>query len=76
MAKLILASCPPGGVVFDPFSGTGSACVTAKKLGRHYVGVEIDKDYCLVAAKRLMIADTDKRIQGYSDGCFRERNSV
>ena len=76
MAKLILASCPPGGVVFDPFSGTGSACVTAKKLGRHYVGVEIDRDYCLVAAKRLMLADTDKRIQGYSDGCFKERNSV
>ena len=75
MAKLILASCPPGGVVFDPFSGTGAACVTAKKLGRHYVGVEIDRDYCLIAAKRLRMADTDKHIQGYSDGCFKERNS-
>lgn len=76
MAKLILASCPPGGVVFDPFAGSGSACVTAKKLGRHYVGVEIDREYCLVAAKRLKMADTDKHIQGYSDGCFRERNST
>ena len=76
MAKLILASCPPGGIVFDPFAGSGSACVTAKKLGRHYVGVEIDMDYCLVAAKRLKMADADKRIQGYSDGCFRERNSL
>ena len=76
MAKLILASCPPGGIVFDPFAGSGSACVTAKKLGRHYVGVEIDMGYCLVAAKRLKMADTDKRIQGYSDGCFRERNSL
>lgn len=75
MAKLILASCPPGGVVFDPFAGSGSACVTAKKLGRHFVGVEIDRDYCLVAAKRLRMADSDKRIQGYEDGVFKERNT-
>ena len=75
MAKLILASCPPGGVVFDPFAGSGSACVTAKKLGRRYVGVEIDRGYCLVAAERLRMADDDKRIQGYEDGVFRERNT-
>ena len=74
MAKLILASCPPGGVVFDPFAGSGSACVTAKKLGRRYVGVEIDRGYCLLAAKRLRMADTDKRIQGYEDGVFKDRN--
>jgi site-specific DNA-methyltransferase (adenine-specific) len=76
MAKLILASCPPGGIVFEPFAGSGSACVTAKKLGRHYVGVEIDRDYCLVAAKRLRMADTDRRIQGYDGVYFRERNSL
>ena len=76
MAKLILASCPPGGVVFEPFAGSGSACVTAKKLGRHYVGVEIDRGYCLVAAKRLRIADTDRRIQGYDGVYFRERNCM
>ena len=76
MAKLILASCPEGGVVFDPFAGSGSACVTAKKLGRRYVGVEIDRGYCLLAAKRLELADTDKRIQGFSEGCFWERNSL
>ena len=75
MAKLILASCPPGGVVFEPFAGSGSACVTAKKLGRRYLGVEIDRDYCLVAAKRLLMADTDKRIQGYDGMHFKERNS-
>ncbi len=76
MAKLILASCPPGGIVFEPFAGSGSACVTAKKLGRHYVGVEIDRGYCLVAAKRLRMADTDKRIQGYDGVHFKERNSL
>ena len=76
MAKLILASCPEGGVVFDPFTGSGSACVTAKKLGRRYVGVEIDRGYCLLAAKRLALADTDKRIQGFSEGCFWERNTL
>lgn len=76
MAKLILASCPAGGVVFDPFAGSGSACVAARKLGRRYVGVEIDRDYCLLAAKRLEMAETDKRIQGYEDGCFWERNAL
>jgi len=76
MAKLILASCPEGGVVFDPFAGSGSACVTARKLGRRYVGVEIDRGYCLLAAKRLEMADKDKRIQGFSDGCFWERNAL
>lgn len=75
MAKLILASCPEEGMVFEPFAGSGSACVAARKLGRHYVGVEIDRQYCLLAAKRLAMAETDKTIQGYEDGVFWERNS-
>ena len=75
MAKLILASCPEGGIVFEPFAGSGSACVAARKLGRHYVGVEIDRQYCLLAAKRLEAAKTDKTIQGYDDGVFWERNA-
>lgn len=76
VAKLILASCPVGGVVFDPFLGSGTTSVVAKKLGRHYCGVEINEEYALLAAKRLRIAETDTEIQGYNDGVFWERNTL
>jgi len=76
MAKIILASSNEGGVVFDPFLGSGTTSVVAKKLGRHWVGVEIDRDYCLMAEKRLGIADDDASIQGYTDGVFWERNTL
>ncbi len=75
LAKLILASTSPGGLVFDPFLGSGTSAVTAKKLGRHFCGIEQDPEYCLWAAARLKRADTDTSIQGFSDGIFRERNS-
>jgi site-specific DNA-methyltransferase (adenine-specific) len=76
LAKLILASCPVGGMVFDPFLGSGTTSVVAKKLGRHYCGVELNEEYALLAEKRLALADTDKTIQGYSDGVFWERNTL
>ena len=75
-AKLILASSRPGDIVFDPFLGSGTASVVAKKLGRHYCGIEMNEEYCLLAQKRLNLADTDKTIQGYSDGVFWERNTA
>lgn len=76
VAKIILASTQAGDVVFDPFLGSGTTSVVSKKLGRKFVGVEIDKTYCLLAEKRLKLADSDKSIQGYSDGVFWERNSL
>lgn len=75
-AKLILASCPPDGVVFDPFLGSGTSSVAAKKLGRKWCGVEIDEEYCLLTEKRLEMASTDTAIQGYKNGTFWERNSL
>jgi len=75
MAKLILASCPEGGLVFDPFLGSGATSVTAKKLNRNYCGVEINADYACWAEKRLARAEADKTIQGYAQGVFWERNS-
>ena len=75
IAKLILASSRPGDVVFDPFLGSGTTSVVAKKLGRVYCGVEFNEEYCLYAAKRLREADSDCGIQGYEDGVFWERNS-
>jgi len=74
LAKLILASSRPGDLVLDPFMGSGSTPVTAYKLGRRYCGIEIDRDYCCLAAKRLVRAESDRGIQGYHNGVFLERN--
>ena len=74
MAKIILASSNPGDLVFDPFLGSGTTSVAAKKLGRHYLGIEKEEQYCLWAEERLKMAENDKSIQGYVDGVFWERN--
>lgn len=74
-AKLILASSNAGDVLLDPFCGSGTSAVTAKKLGRHYIGIELEEQYCIWAEQRLELAETDKTIQGYSDGVFWERNT-
>lgn len=76
LAKLILASSNPDDIVLDPFVGSGSTSVVAKKLGRHYVGIEINEQYCVWAEKRLEMAESDKSIQGYTDGVFWERNTL
>lgn len=75
-AKLVLASSKPGDLVFDPFLGSGTSAVVAKKLNRHYCGIEINNEYCLWAAKRIINSETDKEIQGYQDGVFWERNTL
>ena len=73
LAKLILASSAPGDTVLDPFLGSGTTSVTAKKLDRHYIGIELEPRYCVWAEQRLECAETDRRIQGY-DGVFYSRN--
>jgi site-specific DNA-methyltransferase (adenine-specific) len=75
LAKIILASTNEGDLVLDPFAGSGTSAVTAKKLGRDFVAIEADDNYCLLAQKRLNMAEQDKTIQGYRDGIFWERNS-
>lgn len=72
-AKLILASSNLDDVVYEPFAGTGTACVTAKKLGRRFIGVEKEEEYYLLACKRLELAETDKSIQGYENNTFTEK---
>jgi len=76
IAKLILASTHAGGFVFDPFVGSGTTAVVCKKLGRRFVGVEQNPEYCCWALKRLGLADSESAIQGYADGVFWERNSL
>ena len=75
-AKLILASSREGDLVFDPFLGSGTSAVVARKLNRRYLGVEVNGEYCLWAAKRLCLAESDPSIQGYADGVFWERNTL
>ncbi len=75
IAKLILASTRPGAVVFDPFLGTGTSSVVARKLGRHFLGIEQVEEYALLAEKRLELASVEPTIQGYRDGVFWERNT-
>ena len=74
LAKLILASSNAGDVVFDPFLGSGTTSVVAKKLGRKYLGIEIDEMYCRFVEKRLDTAEKNPAIQGYDGGNFLERN--
>lgn len=75
LAKIILASSNEGDLVLDPFLGSGTTSVVAKKLQRKYIGIESDEYYCLVAEKRLKNAETNKKIQGYEDGVFWDRNA-
>lgn len=75
LAKLILASTNEGGRILDPFAGSGTTAVAAKKLGRKCTSIESDENYCLIAAKRLELAEKEKTIQGLTDGVFWERNS-
>lgn len=75
LAKLILASSNVGDIVFDPFLGSGTTSVTAKKLNRHFIGIEQNEQYCVWAEKRLEMAESNITIQGYTDGVFWERNT-
>lgn len=76
LAKIILASTDEGDLILDPFAGSGSTAVVAKKLNRRFIAIESNLEYCLLAAKRLELAETDKSIQGFVDGVFWERNSA
>ena len=75
LAKIILASSNAEDIVLDPFLGSGTTAVTARKLGRRFIGVEIDETYACLAEKRLEMAAANPTIQGYADGFFWERNS-
>lgn len=76
IAKLILASSNQGDLVFDPFLGSGTTSVVAKKLGRNYLGIELEPEYCALAEKRLEMAAHENTIQGYSGGVFWARNTL
>ncbi|MCL1830002.1 MAG: site-specific DNA-methyltransferase [Oscillospiraceae bacterium] len=75
-AKLVLASTNTDDLILDPFAGVGTSSVVAKKLGRNFIGIEIEPEFCALAEKRLDIATAKPEIQGYTDGVFWERNTL
>jgi len=75
LAKIILASTSENDLILDPFAGSGTTLVTAKKLNRTFCGIERDEKYYKKKKKRLALAENDKTIQGFADGIFYERNS-
>ncbi len=54
--RVLLASTKPGDVVLDPFFGTGTTGAVAKRLGRHWIGIEREPDYCAAAIERIEAA--------------------
>jgi len=51
--RLILATSNLGELVLDPFAGTGTTLVAAKRLGRRYLGIDLSEDYAAIAERRL-----------------------
>ena len=75
IAKLMIASSEVGDFVFDPFLGSGTTSVVAKKLDRKFSGIEIDEKFAVISEIRIENAKLDPGIQGYTNGVFWERNS-
>jgi len=64
LERLILMSTDEGDIVFDPFIGTGTTAVAAKRLGRKYIGIDIDPQYIKITEKNLKQAKETK-VNGY-----------
>ena len=58
--RMLLASCPPDGIVLDLFMGSGTTAVAAKRCGRNFVGFELNSDYCDIIQTRLASPESDR----------------
>lgn len=63
--RLILASCPPGGIVLDPFAGSCTTCVAAVKSDRHYIGIEMSAAYVKMGQERIARETRQLRLNLY-----------
>ena len=59
LEPLIGAFCPSGGIVLDPFCGSGSTLIAAQNMGRRYIGIELDQVHYRTACLRLLRARAD-----------------
>jgi site-specific DNA-methyltransferase (adenine-specific) len=62
--RMVKVSCPPGGTVLDPFMGSGTTAVAAKRLGRNFVGFELNPEYCKIIERRLTSEEAHIVIEG------------
>ena len=62
MSALIELTTKPGQLVLDPFMGSGSTCVSAKSLGRKYIGFELDKNYFEIAEQRIKEINVQEKL--------------
>ena len=51
----VLAGSPIGGVILDPFMGTGTTAMVARMYGRNYIGFEINAEYMSIIAKKIQV---------------------
>ena len=67
----ILAGCPAGGTVLDPFTGSGTTGMTAKRLGRNFVGIEINPEYQTMSTERIAAVVPDApQLTLFSDAAY------
>jgi site-specific DNA-methyltransferase (adenine-specific) len=59
--RMVKASCPPGGIVLDPFMGSGTTALAAQRSGRHFTGFELNAEYCAVIRERLAAPQVQAR---------------
>jgi len=64
LERLILMTTDEGDIILDPFNGTGTTVIAAKRLGRKYIGIELDKQYVTIAEEKLRIVRPDSHIDG------------
>ncbi len=60
--RMVMASCPADGVVLDPFMGSGTTAVAARRCGRQFVGFELNPGYCAIIAARLQSAEAEQQV--------------
>jgi site-specific DNA-methyltransferase (adenine-specific) len=60
--RLILLSTDENDIVLDPFSGTGTTAISAKRLGRNYIGFELDKEYVEISRKKLEAVEPNYKL--------------
>lgn len=63
--RMVRASCPDGGIILDPFMGSGTTAIAAKRCGRHFVGFELNAEYCEIIDQRL--ASQESQLQSLNN---------